>query len=380
MSKPDKATLLELAGLFLRIGFTSFGGPAAHIAMMHAEIVTRRQWLDDRAFLDLVSASNLIPGPNSTELAIHIGYRRAGWPGLLVAGACFILPAVFIVLLLAWVYVRYNALPAVEALFYGIKPVVAAIVFYALWGLGRTVLRSPAAVALAAGAALIAWLGWVSEIALLLIGGALIALTRHGWRSLRGSFPAMWGGVGLPLAASPEGGALATLFWSFFKIGSVLYGSGYVLLAFLRAEFVQNLGWLSDQQLLDAVAIGQFTPGPLFTTATFVGYLVGGLPGAFLATLGIFLPAFIFVALSIPFLERMRQSALFGAFLDGVNVISLALMAVVSAQLASAALVDWVTLAACLAALGVLLYAKINSAWLVAAGAALGLLVMLVGA
>ncbi len=369
MSSPDKTTLIELAGLFLRIGFTSFGGPAAHTAMMHTEIVTRRGWLNDKEFLDLVSASNLIPGPNSTELAIHIGYRRAGWSGLIVAGMCFILPAFLIVLWLAWLYVRFNTVPAMDGLLYGVKPVVAAIVLHALWGLGRKVLKTPAAFALAAVAAAAAWFGWINEITLLLLGGVLTLLVKRGWQGLRPVLPVVW----FPVTHLFSDFTPAGLFWSFFKIGSVLYGSGYVLLAFLRAEFVDRLGWLTDQQLLDAVAIGQFTPGPLFTTATFVGYVLGGAPGALLATVGIFLPAFLFVIFSIPFLERLRQSQGFSAFLDGVNIVSLALMAAVSGQLASAALIDWLTMSTCLLALVLLLRTKINSAWLVASGGLMGL-------
>lgn len=364
---------MELAGLFLQMGLISFGGPAAHTAMMHTEVVTRRAWLDDREFLDLVSASSLIPGPNSTELAIHIGYRRAGWAGLLVSGACFILPAFLIVLGLSWLYVRYNAIPAVGGLLYGIKPVVVAIVLNALWGLGKKVLQTPIAFGLAATAAVAAWFGWVNEIALLMLGGALTLLVKRGWQGIKPAFLAVW----FPATGIVSEFTLAGLFWSFFKIGSVLYGSGYVLLAFLRTEFVDRLGWLTDQQLLDAVSIGQFTPGPLFTTATFVGFVLGGAPGAFLATLGIFLPAFLFVILSIPFLDRLRRSQGFGAFLDGVNIVSLSLMSVVSGQLAWAALVDWVTLIICVLALLLLVRTKINSAWLVAAGGLLGGLVTL---
>jgi len=375
--------LLEVAGLFLRLGITAFGGPAAHIAMMHTEIVQQRKWLNDQEFLDLIGATNLIPGPNSTEMAIHIGFLRAGWPGLLLAGACFILPAMLIVTALAWAYVQYGSLPQAAGLLYGVKPVVMAVILQALWNLGRKAVRGP----LTAGVGMAVVAGYFlggNEIFLLFAGGVLVMLAANLQRLRRlgrGALLALPTSLGAlrvsglataALVAAPF--SLPLLFLTFLKIGAVLYGSGYVLLAFLRADFVVRLGWLSDPQLLDAVAVGQVTPGPVFTTATFIGYLLGGLPGALVATLGIFLPSFVFVALSNPLIPRMRRSAWIGALLDGVNVASLGLMAAVSVQLGRASLVDPLTVALGLLCLVLLVRFKVNSTWLVAAGAVVGLL------
>ena len=282
--------LAEVIALFLKLGFTAFGGPAAHIAIMHNEVVVRRKWLTDQEFLDLLGATNLIPGPNSTEMTIHIGYLRAGWPGLVAGGLCFVTPAMLIVLLLSWLYVRYGSTPQAEWLLYGIKPVVIAIIVQALWTLGKKALRNWLALSIGAAALLLYFLG-LNEIGLL-FGGGLIAMLVSNWKRLREASASVLlpiGGLSLAQIAIPF--SVPILFLTFLKIGAVLYGSGYVLLAFLRADFVVRLGWLTDQQLLDAVAIGQVTPGPLFTAATFIGYLLGGTPGALLATLGIFLPA-----------------------------------------------------------------------------------------
>lgn len=372
---PDRASALrELALLFLRLGTTAFGGPAAHVAMMEDEVVRRRGWLTREELLDLLGAANLIPGPNSTELAIHIGHRRAGFPGLLVAGACFILPAALIVGALGWAYVRFGTLPELQGVLRGVKPVVLAVVLQALVGFGRTALRGRAAVVLAALAAIMAALG-VNELAVLAAAG-LGALAARAARDRAGSTRLMaWPSAALG-AALPAAGALpfslGGLFLVFAKIGAVLYGSGYVLLAFLRSELVLRLGWLSEAQLLDAVAVGQVTPGPLFTTATFVGYVLGGPAGAALATLGIFLPAFLFVALSGPLVPRLRRSPLAGAFLDGVNAASLALMAVVTAQLGWATLRDPVGVALFAASAALLLRWRVSSSWLVLGGAAAG--------
>lgn len=344
----------ELAALFLRIGFTSFGGPPAHTAFMHREIVTQRGWLTNQEFLDLVGATNLIPGPNSTELAIHIGHRRAGWPGLLVAGACFILPATVIVLACAWAYVRYGSLPEAAGLLYGVKPIIVAIVAHAFWGLAHTALKTRFAAAICIlGAA--ANLAGANELVVLL-GAALAAVLLR----LRAT----------PMLAIP----LGPLFWFFAKVGSVLFGSGYVLIAFLRADLVERWGWLTEAQLLDAIAVGQFTPGPVFTTATFIGYVLAGVPGAIVATLGIFLPAFFFVGVTAPYVMRLRQSPTMSAILDAVNAASLALLAVVSFTLTRAALVDFLTIALAITTLAILLRWRINSAWLVAAGALIGIL------
>ena len=369
-----KGELRALALLFLRLGATAFGGPAAHIAIMEDEVVRRRQWMTRAEFLDLLGATNLIPGPNSTEMAIHIGHRRAGWPGLLVAGACFILPATFIVAAIAWAYVRFGRLPAAEGLLAGVKPVVVAVVAQALVGFGRTVIRTVPLGIVAAVAAALAALG-VDELAVLAVSGAAMVAVRVARRGkgVAGIVP-----PGALAAVLPAAGAAAAaysasgLFLVFVKIGSVLYGSGYVLLAFLRSELVEKLGWLTEAQLLDAVAVGQVTPGPVFTAATFVGWVLGGPAGAAVATLGIFLPAFVFVAVSGPLVPRIRASPVAGAFLDGVNVSSLALMAVVTAELARAAVTSLATAAIAAASAVLLLRYKVNSTWLVLGGAEIG--------
>ncbi|MFI5314986.1 MAG: chromate efflux transporter [Myxococcota bacterium] len=372
-SAPPSGRLGELARLFLRLGATAFGGPAAHIALMESEIVQRRGWLSREQFLDLLGAANLIPGPNSTELAIHIGHARAGWPGLAVAGASFIAPAVLIVTGCAWAYVRFGALPELAGLLYGVKPVVIAIVLQALWRLGRTAIRSVRLAALSLAAALANALG-ADELAVLgasalFAGSAELA---RGRRSARGLAP-LAGALGAGAASVSPAFGLWPLFFFFAKVGSVLFGSGYVLLAFLRSGLVVERGWLTEGQLLDAIAVGQVTPGPVFTTATFVGYLLAGTSGALVATAGIFLPAFVFVAASAPFLPRLRASPLAAALLDGVNAASLALMADVAAQLARAALVDLPTLAlAAGAAVALFARPQWNSAWLVLAGGAVG--------
>jgi chromate transporter len=355
--------LIELASLFLKLGTIAFGGPAAHIAMMEEEVVRRRRWLSRDDFLDLLGATNLIPGPNSTELAIHIGARRAGFPGLLVSGACFIFPAMLIVMACGWAYVKFGKLPQAEAILYGVKPVIIAVVIQALWGLLKTAVKSTALALLTLVSVTAVFLG-TNELLVLLIAGILMAIQRKA--------PGATLAIGAPFALWP-------MFVSFLKIGSVLYGSGYVLLAFLRGDFVERLGWLTESQLLDAVAVGQITPGPVFTTATFIGYILGGPSAAILATIGIFLPAFFFVAISGPLIPKIRKSPAAGAFLDGVNVASLALMIVVTWQLASAALVDWLTVALLIAAGFLLLRYKINSAWLVLGGAAVGILNLLLG-
>lgn len=365
----------DLVILFLRLGFTAFGGPAAHIAMMHDEVVTRRKWLSEQEFLDLLGATNLIPGPNSTEMAIHIGLARAGWRGLLLAGLCFIGPAMLIVLALAWLYVEYGSTPQVMWLLYGIKPVVLVIILQALWNLGRTALKNAWLVVLSVGVVAFYFAG-INEITLLFGGallGALVELVRTRQLTRQNIVvpPLM-----LPsLAAAGTAFSLSTLFLSFLKIGAVLYGSGYVLITFLRAEFVERLAWLTDQQLLDAIAIGQVTPGPVFTAATFVGYLLGGLPGGLVATLGIFLPSFVFVWLSAPWISRLRNSPWTSALLDSVNVSALGLMAAVTWQLAGASFVDALTLAIGVASAVLLFRYRINSAWLVLGGGAAGLLV-----
>jgi chromate transporter len=374
----DSASLRELAAVFLKLGSTAFGGPAAHIAMMEQEVVRRRAWLTGEEFLDLLGATNLIPGPNSTEMAIHVGHRRAGGLGLLVAGVCFIVPATVIVWGLAWTYVRYGRVPEAAGLLYGVKAVIIAVVVQALWNLGRSALKTRGLV-LVALVAVGAALAGVNELVLLFGAGVAMALARH----MTASGNASWLMLLPPAAAAAASGTvqpfqLGTLFLVFFKVGAVLFGSGYVLLAFLRAELVVRLGWLTEGQLLDAVAVGQVTPGPVFTTATFVGYVLGGHVGAAIATAGIFLPAFFFVAVSGPIIPRLRRSATAGAFLDGVNVASLALMAVVTWQLARSAVVDAVTAVLAVSSALLLLRFEVNSSWLVGAGAVVGLLLAVV--
>jgi len=362
--------LMEVILLFLKLGTIGFGGPAAHIAMMHDEVVVRRKWLSEQQFLDLLGATNLIPGPNSTEMSIHIGFLRAGWPGLLLGGAAFILPAALVVAALADAYVRFGALPQTGWLLYGVKPVVIAIVARALWSLGQKAMKGPLLVLGIVIAA--AYFFGVNELLLLFLGGAAVFVARSGFkRPGPGPFPGLLPlGLALPAAVIPFN--LPLLFLTFLKIGSVLYGSGYVLLAFLRADFVLRLGWLTDQQLLDAVIVGQVTPGPLFTTATFIGYVLGGLPGAALATIGIFLPAFVFVALSGPLIPRLRQSPALSSLLDGVNAASTGLMAAVTIQLAQSALIDPLTILLAIVSALLLWRTKLNPTWLILLGAVVG--------
>lgn len=381
----------ELALIFLRLGTTAFGGPAAHIALMRQEFVERRGWLTEADFLDMVGASNLIPGPGSTEVAILIGWRRAGWLGLLLAGVCFILPAALIVTALAWVYVRFGRLPQAAGVFYGVKPVIIAVVGQALWMLGRTALKTRLLMGIGLASTVLALLG-VSPLVLLFGTGAVLGI--KGWlrdepsRSARpllvlATVAAILIGMPLVIAAFQlpvsRVVGLTPLLLVFAKIGSVVFGSGYVLLAFLRADLVTRLHWLTSAQLLDSVAVGQFTPGPVFTTATFIGYVVAGPWGALVATVGIFLPAFVYVALSGPLIPRVRQSPTARAFLDGVNAASLALMASVTWQLARAAPVDVVSLVLAIVSAILLIRWRVNSAWLVLGGALLGVVATALG-
>ena len=376
-SKPNSEQqnkLLELAWLFLRLGTTAFGGPAAHIAMMEDEVVRRRQWLSREDFLDLLGATNLIPGPNSTEMAIHIGHRRAGWAGLFVAGTCFIVPAVVLVTVIAWAYVRFGSLSVTQGLLVGVKPVIIAVVLQALWGFGKTAVKSTLLGAVGIAAVIASALG-VNELLVLLGAGTLMLLVSTAKQTRSTAI--------IPLLASSFGSGTATpasiatvglmpLFLFFLKVGAVLFGSGYVLLAFLRADLVERWHWLTESQLLDAVAVGQFTPGPVFTTATFIGYVLGGVPSALVATVGIFLPAFIFVAISAPIIPRLRKSRTAGAVLDGVNVASLALMIVVTWFLGRSAITSWWTICVSAASAVLLIRFRVNSAWLVLGGAMIG--------
>ena len=370
--------LWELFRLFTKLGFVAFGGPAAHVAMMREEVVTRRGWMGDQAFLDLNGATNLIPGPNSTELAIHIGRERAGWRGLVVAGTCFIVPAVLIVLAFAALYARYGQTPAGQNLLCGITPVVTAIVAQALWGLLKTAIKGWLTGAVGTVALALYLFASVPEIPLLFGAAVLVFFAenvRRRWSGASSVAPPVGLPVGLLALQIPAAlGGLGSLFFSFLKIGSVLFGSGYVLLAFLRSEFV-GPGMLTEQQLADAVAVGQVTPGPVFTTATFIGYLLEGVPGAALATLGIFLPAFVFVALTGPFILRLRRSPTLSSLLDGVNVASLALMAGVTWQLGQRVVVDPFAALIGVAALVLLVRFRVSSVWIVIGGGAAGLAV-----
>jgi len=374
-----RTSLRELALLFLRLGATAFGGPAAHIAMMQDEVVRRRRWLSEERFVDLLGATNLIPGPNSTEMAIHIGWQRRRWAGLGIAGVAFIVPAMLMTAALGWAYVHFGTVPMMVWLLYGVKPVILSVVFQAIWVLGRKALKTMRLRLLAMLATVLAAMG-TSELVVLFGAGAVAMLINTlAQRPKPGSGNMLFQLTpALPVAAGATYTSTVTLpglFWIFLKIGSVLFGSGYVLLTFLRTELVERLGWLTEPQLIDAVAVGQVTPGPVFTTATFIGYVLAGPSGALVATAGIFLPAFIFVALSGPLVPRLRASSVASAFLDGVNVASLALMAVVTLKLAHAALIDVPTAALAITGAVLLLKFKLNTTWLVLGGAAAGWLI-----
>jgi len=387
-SEAKPVSVKELATYFLRLGILAFGGPAAHIAMMEDETVRRRHWLSRENFLDLLGAANLIPGPTSTETAIYIGYQEGGWLGLLVAGVCFILPAAVIVTALAWAYVRVGSLPQVADLFYGIKPVVIAIILQALWGLGRGAAKTRL-LAIAGLVAFGASIMGVSPLLVIFGVGSIVGVIRwldqkrrHKQPSIQSfclllAAPALAFGVqigGEYIEPPSSSFGLLSLFLIFLKVGAIVFGSGYILLAFLQADLVTRLHWITNSQLLDAIAVGQVTPGPVFTTATFIGYLLGGPAGALIATVGIFLPGFILVAISGPLIPRIRKSPIASAFLDGVIIASLALMVYVTYQLGVAALVDLVTLGLTLVSLVALIRFRVNSAWLVVLGAAVGLL------
>lgn len=377
----QRSRLSEIALVFLKLGTIAFGGPAAHIAMMDDEIVRKRGWIDRQEFLDLLSATNFIPGPNSTEMAIHIGHARGGSRGLIAAGVCFIFPAAIIVTLIAWAYREYGSLPAAQTMLYGVKPVIIAVVFQAIWALTKSAVKSKSLAALGLLAFVANFLG-ANELAVIFLGGLLSFL------ALKGKEKSLWAAISVPQVTKPltltsvgvaTAGivapvSLTKIFLFFLKVGSVLFGSGYVLLAFLRTDLVDRWHWLTEAQLLDAIAVGQFTPGPVFTTATFIGYVLAGFKGAVLATLGIFLPAFFFVALTARYVRSLRKSASAAVILDGVNVASLAVMAVTCVYLAQEAIVDPWTLAIAAASGLLLIRFKINSAWLVLTGGLLGVL------
>lgn len=390
--------LMTLVRLFVRLSLTAFGGPAAHIAMMEDEVVGRRKWLSRQAFLDLVGATNLIPGPNSTEMTMHVGHVRAGWIGLVTAGASFIIPASLITGVIAWFYVQYGSLPQVEALLAGIRPVVVAIILGAVWRLGRQAVKGwqLAVIGVAVGAA--AWLGFNEVLALFFGGlvGMIWLRGRAGWADRRGFVTSvllvaalitvvsailavgnnaaqLWAGANGGQPREPSPGLLGLYF---LFIGSVLYGSGYVLFAFLEGGLVQTFGWLTQQQLIDAIAVGQVTPGPVFSAATFIGYVLAGWPGALAATVGIFLPSFIFVAALAPLIPKLRRSAWMAAFLDAINISAVGLITVVCIQLGQAALVSWQAWLVFVAGLILAIRWNVNSALLVAGGAVAGWLLM----
>jgi chromate transporter len=382
--------LVELAGLFLKLGLIGFGGPNAHIAMMEDEVVNRREWLTRGHFIDLIGATNLIPGPNSTEMAIHIGYVYAGWLGLIVAGVSFILPAVLITMGLAWGYVKFGTMPQVAGLLYGIKPAVLGVIVDALWRLGKKAVKTSKLLTIAIFVGLLVWFAHVSEIIALLIGGVTgmiwLQFPHRGNQSDESThllIAGMTTGIALKVSATAIGVAktipvsLWQLGYSFLKIGGTLFGGGYVLISLVQSEFVDGYGWLTQPQLLDVISIGQFTPGPILSTATFIGYIIAGIPGATVATIAIFLPSFILVAATNPLIPHLRKSKWLAAFLDAVNVSALALMVVVTIQLAFVTIgippqLDWIagSIAIGSAILGIRF--QVNSAWLILGGAIIG--------
>jgi len=373
-----QASLREMALVFLKLGTIAFGGPAAHIALMEDEFVTRRRWLTREQFLDRLGAANLIPGPSSTEMAIFIGYEKRGWPGLLVAGCTFILPAAILVGAIAAAYVRYGTLPQVNGVLYALKPVVIAVVIQAFWKLARSAVKS-VWIGIVGGVAALLYAIRMHEVLILAIAAVLAGaptlyrqLARLRESALGALIPLSPVHVLVAAAAPAVPVGLWRLFLTFAKISAVLFGSGYVLLAFLRTDLVDGLHWLTEKQLLDSVAVGQITPGPVFTTATFIGYIIGGVPGALVATIGVFAPAFIFVAVSGVVIPRIRRSKIAGSMLDGVVVGSLALIGVVAWQLGRAAIIDVPTLMIAIVSTGLLLRFRINSAWLIAAAGAFG--------
>ncbi|MGZ5197059.1 MAG: chromate efflux transporter [Kaistella sp.] len=372
-----KATLKEIAALFLKLGIIGFGGPAAHIAMMQHEVVTKRKWLTDDHFLDLMGATNLIPGPNSTEMAIHIGHEKGGWRGLIIAGLCFILPAVFITGIFAYLYKKYGELPEVQPFIYGIKPAIIAIILAAIFPLAKKSLKTTTLIII--GVIVLAGsLLKINEIYLMFGAGFLALLLA----SMRNSKPNSLHSF-LPLTLLPITGTTlfsatnASLFWIFLKIGAILYGSGYVLFAFLDTELVST-GILTRQQLIDAIAVGQFTPGPVFSSVTFIGYQINGFTGAVVSTVAIFLPSFVFVALLNPIVKRMRNSKLFSAFLDAVNVASVAIIAAVCFEMGRETITDWRTILIAVLSITIAFgFRKLNSAFVVLGGSLVGYLLTL---
>lgn len=374
----NKAELKDIARLFLKLGIIGFGGPAAHIAMMQKEVVEKRKWLTEQHFLDLIGATNLIPGPNSTEMAIHIGHEKGGWRGLLVAGLCFILPAVFITGVFAWLYKEYGKLPEIATFIYGIKPAIIAIILFAILPLAKKSFKTTE-LRIIGILVLIASLFNFYEI-YLMFGAGFLALFLSYVRnsestSINSFFPLTFLSISQVAILSATN---AKLFWIFLKIGAILYGSGYVLFAFLDTELVAT-GLLSRQELIDAIAVGQFTPGPVFSSVTFIGYQMNGFYGALVATVGIFLPSFAFVALLNPLVKKMRNSKLFSSFLDAVNVASVAIIISVCITMGSETITDWRTIVISIASISILYeFKKINSAFIVIGGSLLGYLLHLI--
>jgi len=363
--------IAEIAKLFLKLGFIGFGGPATHIAMMQKEVVVKRKWMSEQHFLDLLGATNLIPGPNSTEMAIHIGYDKGGWKGLIVAGLCFILPAVFITGIFAWVYQKYGQLPEVQPFIYGIKPAIIAVIIGAVFPLAKKSVKSTLLAVVGIAVLMLSLFG-ISEI-YLMFGSGLLAVALYYIKDTKNTFQSFIPLAFLQITQSPLLSETNTkLFWIFLKIGAILYGSGYVLFAFLDTELVAT-GLLTQQQLMDAIAVGQFTPGPVFSSVTFIGYQINGLSGAVISTIAIFLPSFVFVALLNPLVKKIRNSKSLSAFLDAVNVASVAIIAVICITMSKETITDWRTiLIAFISAVVVFKFKKINSAFIVLGGALLG--------
>jgi chromate transporter len=380
--------LTQVAKLFLKLGITGFGGPVAHIAMIEDEVVKRRQWLTQEHFLDLLGVTNLIPGPNSTEMAIHIGYIYAGWLGLIVAGVCFIFPAVLITGLFAYLYVNYGTLPQVAPILYGIKPVVLAIIMNAIWGLGKKAVKTQKLLVIAIAVGLITWFAKVNEIVALLLGGILGMIWLRSGNQINLMIIGLTTSTFLQTTATVNtaiNNHVSVPLWQlglfFLKVGSVLFGGGYLLIAFLQGGLVEEFGWLTQQQLLDAIAIGQFTPGPVLSTATFIGYIIAGFPGAIVATLGIFFPSFLLVAALNPFMNPIRNSSWTRPFLDAVNVSAVALMVLTTIQLGIATLIlpkansiDLLGLAIAVIATILVIRYHINTAYLILGGSIIGYL------
>ncbi|MDM1348821.1 chromate efflux transporter [Myroides marinus] len=374
---PEKVHLKELAKVFSKLGIIGFGGPAAHIAMMREEVVVKKQWMDEQHFLDLLGATNLIPGPNSTEMAIHIGYDKAGWKGLIIAGLCFILPAIFITGILAYFYKTYGQLPQVQPFIYGIKPAIIAVIIGAIFPLAKKSIKS-LFLALLGLIVFIASLIGINEIILMFGAGLLAYLLFYFNTKSHNTIQSI---MPLTFLTFFQDTCFTTtnmhLFWVFLKIGSILYGSGYVLFAFLDSELV-NTGILSKQQLIDAIAVGQFTPGPVFSSVTFIGFQINGILGALISTLAIFLPSFILVALLKPLIKKLRNSKGLSVFLDAVNIASVALILAVCFTMSKDTLTNWQTLfIAFISSIIVFKFKKINSAFIVLGGALLGYMLTL---